>query len=119
MVAILSQAINHSAVHILQLDSDVTDSLSRGECCEVIPVLLSNNLARPLVLYTSVRYQWRRLDSKSDLSSFLIQYEFQLIDGLQEHGVLIHDGEVYQDVIIAQEEEEGSNNSHTTQDILV
>jgi hypothetical protein len=40
-----------------------------------------------------------------------------VIDGLQEHGVLIHDGEVYQDVIIAQEE--GSNNSHTTQDILV
>jgi hypothetical protein len=46
-------------------------------------------------------------------------FELQLIDGLQEHGVLIHDGEVYQDVIIAQEEGEGSNNTHTTQDILV
>jgi hypothetical protein len=44
------------------------------------------------------------------------EYELQLIDGLQEHGVLIHDGEVYQDVIIAQEEGESSTN---TQDILV
>jgi hypothetical protein len=38
------------------------------------------------------------------------EYELQLIDGLQEQGVLIHEGEVYQDVIIAQEEGEGSNN---------
>jgi len=54
-----------------------------------------------------------------NLLCFLLSYsqhELQLIDGLQEHGVLIHDGEVYQDVIIAQEEGEGSTN---TQDILI
>jgi hypothetical protein len=54
-----------------------------------------------------------------NLLCFLLSYsdfELQLIDGLQEHGVLTHDGEVYQDVIIAQEEGEGGNN---TQDMLV